>query len=123
MVYVLNVTVIDEGETPTITPTPTPVPLPNLVLETFDICVEGASCLPLVENEEFSNSRKSHHYLGELPTEEVAQLRSPTDLRLYADGKYHEGEYLIGRDTDTFAIPILGPGKSVGQTETNQEES
>ena len=99
---------------PTVTPTITPAPLPNLVLEMFDICVEGTSCWPVLESERFSSSRQVSitwrvSNRGGSPTE------SPTDLRLYADGKYHEEEYLIGRDADTFAIPVLGSGESVEQ--------
>ena len=45
--------------TPSVTPTTTPLPLPNLVLEIFDICVEGTSCWPQTTGQdEFSGSRR-----------------------------------------------------------------
>lgn len=97
--------------TPAVTPTPAPASLPNLVLEWFDICVEGMGCWQNIGGEgEYTGSRIVSITWrvvnrGNAPTE------SPTDLRLYADGKYHHGEYLIGRDT--FIIPILDPGEYV----------
>ena len=100
--------------TPTVTPTITPAPLPNLVLERFDICVEGTSCWPVVESEGFSSSRQVS-ITWRVSNRGGSSTESSTDLRLYADGKYHEEEYLIGRDADTFAIPVLGPGESVEQ--------
>ena len=142
MIYTLGVTVRDAGEatptpsptltptvTPTVTPTPTPaatltptpIPLPNLVLEQFYICVEGTWCWPVVEGaDEFSDSRRvSITWMvtnrGSGPTQ------SATDLRIYADGEYHDGEYLIGRDADVFAIPALAPRQSIGQTELTRK--
>ena len=55
--------------------------------------------------------------MGNAPTE------SPTDLRLYADGQYHYGEYLMGREA--FVIPILEPGEYVeviGLTKKNPDD-
>ncbi len=98
------------------TPTRTPIPLPNLVLEIFEICVEKTACWPEVEGEIESSGSRKVSITWKVVNRGNGPTESPTDLRLYADGKYHEEEYLIGRDADTFAIPILGPGKSVGQT-------
>lgn len=129
MVYTLNVIVVDAGEatptptvtptptftptvtptrTPSVTPTPTSVPLPNLVLEGFHICVEGTSCWRAVEGQsEIQGSRRvviSWRVVnrGNGPTQ------SPTDLRMYADGQYHEGEFIPGAKFD---IPILAAGE------------
>ena len=93
-------------------PSPAPASLPNLVLEWFDVCVEGMGCWPKSDDEAgVSGSRRvSITWIvannGNTPTE------SPTDLRLYADGQHHEGEYLMGRDA--FVIPILEPGDAMG---------
>ena len=138
--YDLYLTVIDSGErtptptiaptstvVPTVTPTPmpaaiattTPIPQPNLVLEEFDICVEGMGCWPKSGAEDgFSGSRRVSitwkvTNRGDGPTE------IPTDLRLYADGDHHEEEYVMGRDA--FIIPILGPGESIGVENLTKE--
>ena len=108
--------------TPSITPTQTPIPLPNLVLEKFDICVEGTACLPIAENSESSNERKVI-IAWRVANRGNGPTQSPTDLRLYADGKYHESKYLIGRDAGTFAIPILKPGESVQQIGLTKERT
>ena len=132
MVYVLSVEVVDAGEatatptstpvptftptptstpTPLVTPTPTTIPLPNLSLEAFRICVEGMACWPQTPNEDsVSGSLRVSitwrvENIGSGPTE------SRTDLRFYADGEYHEEEYL----RYAFDIPILEPGESIGQ--------
>ena len=50
---------IAPADTPAATPTPAPAPLPNLVLEEFDICVEGMGCWPKSGAEDgFSGSRR-----------------------------------------------------------------
>ena len=101
--------------TPAVTPTPTAILLPNLVLAWFEICVEGMPCWPEVKGDiEVSGSSRvsiswSVANLGYAPTQ------NPTDLRLYADGQRHEGEYLIGKGLGSFAIPILQPGEHVEQ--------
>ncbi len=96
--------------TPSVTPTPTPIPLPNLVLERFDICVEATRCWKVVEGQhEISGARRASITFrvanrGNGPTQ------SDTDLRLYADGKYHESEIIPGIK---FPIPVLAPGEFV----------
>ncbi len=101
--------------TPSVTPTITPIPLPNLVLEVFDICVEGMTCWIQVEGEDPVSGSRRVNITWRVANRGEGTTQSPTDLRLYADGKYHEEEYLIGRDADTFAIPILNVGESVQQ--------
>ncbi len=92
---------------PTHTPTPMPL-LPNLVLEIFEICVEGMSCWQYVEGQaEISGSRRVSitwrvANLGNGPTQRE------TDLRIYADGQY--SRYKRMSDA-TFDIPILAAGE------------
>ena len=101
--------------TPSVTPTQTPIPLPNLVLERFAICIEGTSCWRAVEGEhEVSGSRRVR-ITWRVANRGNGPTQSPTDVRLYADGKYHEAQYLIGIGSDKFAIPILEAGESIGE--------
>ena len=103
--------------TPSVTPTQTPIPLPNLVLERFDICVEGTSCWWAVEGEhEISGSRRVR-ITWRVANRGNGPTQSPTDIRLYADGKYHEEQYMIGIGSDKFAIPILEAGTAIGEND------
>ena len=132
MVYVLNVEVVDAGEatatptstsvptftptptstpTPLVTRTPTPIPLPNLSLEVFSICVEGMTCWPQTPNEESVSGSLRVSITWRVENIGNGPTQSHTDLRFYADGEYHEGEYL----RYAFDIPILDPGESIGQ--------
>ena len=96
---------------PSVTPTPTSIPMPNLVLERFDICVEGLPCWPQTPNEASVSGSLMVSITWRVINIGDGPTQSPTDLRFYADGEYHEGEYL----GYAFDIPILYPGESVGQ--------
>ena len=132
MVYVLNVEVVDAGEatatptstpvptftptptstpTPLVTPTPTTVPLPNLSLEVFRICVEGMACWPQTPNEDSVSGSLRVSITWRVANIGNGPTKSETDLRFYADGEYHEEEYL----RYAFDIPILEPGESIEQ--------
>ena len=132
MIYTLNVTVGDAGEatatptatltptiaptvtptlTPSITPTPTPIPFPNLSLEEFRICVERMACWPETPNEDSVSGSLRVRITWKVANIGSGPTQSPTDLRFYADGEYHEGEYL----GYSFHIRTLDPGESVGE--------
>ncbi len=132
MVYVLNVEVVDAGEatatptstpvptvtptptstpTPLVTPTPTPIPLPNLSLEVFIICVERMACWTETANEDTVSGSLRVSITWRVENIGYGPTQSDSDLRFYADGEYHEGEYL----GYSFDIPILEPGESVGE--------
>ncbi len=101
----------------TSTPVPTPTTArvtsaPNLVLEEFDICAEGMACWPKSDDEVGVSGSRRVSITWRVANRGDGLTESPTDLRLYADGKYHEEEYVMGRDA--FVIPILGPGESIG---------
>lgn len=138
MIYTLNVTVVDEGEataTPTVAPTPTitptvtatptpaatltpmPIPLPNLSLEVFSICVERMACWPQTPNEESVSGSLRVSVTWRVANIGSGPTQSRTDLRFYADGEYHEEEYL----GYSFDIPILDPGESIGQSNQTLE--
>ena len=129
MIYTLNVVVVDAGEatptptvtptptftptvtptlTPSVTPTPTSVPLPNLVLEGFHICVEGTPCWRAVEGQSEIQGSRRVVISWRVANRGNGPTQSPTDLRMYADGQYHEGEFIPGAKFD---IPILAAGE------------
>lgn len=101
--------------TPSVTPTQTPIPLPNLVLEVFNICVEGTSCWRATDTEHEVSGSLRVSVTWRVANRGNGPTQSPTDIRLYADGKYHEGQYLIGIGSDKFAIPILEAGEAIGE--------
>ncbi len=103
--------------TPTVTPTPTLIPLPNLSLETFSLCVERMACWPETPNEESVSGSLRVSVTWRVANIGGGPTQSHTDLRFYADGDYHEGEYL----GYAFDIPILNPGESVGQSNQTLE--
>ena len=102
--------------TPSVTPTQTPIPLPNLVLERFDICVEGTSCWRAVEGEHGVSGSRRVRITWRVANQGNGPTQSPTDIRLYADGQYHEEQYLIGIGSDNFTIPVLEAGETTGKS-------
>ena len=103
--------------TPSVTPTQTPIPLPNLSLEVFSICVERMACWSQTPNEESVSGSLRVSITWRVTNIGGGPTQSRTDLRFYADGEYHEEEYL----GYSFDIPILDPGESIGQSNQTLE--